>query len=150
MNVPGSFRHLRLAILLVLGVLALGTVGYILIEHLSFIDALYTTIGMMTTIGLLVQPLSPTGRLLTIFVIVFGVGSLLYTFGVGMEFLIEGHLNEAIRRQFMNNKIASLRNHYIVCGYGRVGSRIADDFTAEHLPFVVIDEIEANVQACIE
>src|SRR6266853_435583 len=110
---PASFRHLRIAVILVLGVLILGTAGYMLTEQLSFFDALYTSIGMMTTVGLLVHPLSEQGRLFTIAVMVLGVGSLLYTFGAGMEFVIEGHLGQAIRRQLLDNKIARLRNHYI-------------------------------------
>ncbi len=150
MNVPGSFRHLRIAAILVVSVLAIGTAGYMLLEQLTFVDALYTTVGMMATVGLLVQPLSPGGRLFSIFVMVFGVGSLLYTLGVGMEFLIEGHLNKAIWRRYMDNRIAALRNHYIICGFGRVGSRIAEDFTAAGLAFVVIDDNEANVQACTQ
>src|SRR5258708_3035803 len=150
MNVPGSFRHLRIAAILVVSVLAIGTAGYMLLEQLTFVDALYTTIGMMATVGLLVQPLSPGGRLFSIFVMVFGVGSLLYTLGVGMEFLIEGHLNKAIWRRFMDSRIAALRNHYIICGFGRVGSRIAEDFTPAGLAFEVIDDNEANVQACTQ
>jgi voltage-gated potassium channel len=149
MKAPESLRHLRIAILLVLGVLLLGTVGYMLIERLSFVDALYTTIGMMATVGYLVQPLSTAGKILTIFVIVLGVGSLLYTFGAGMEFMIEGHLSQAIRRRFMENKIAALSNHYIVCGFGRVGSQIAEEFAAARMLFVVVDEKEEMVQICI-
>src|SRR5438270_299090 len=80
-----SLRHLRIAIFLVLGVLVLGTAGYMLIEQLSFVDALYTTIDMMATVGNVVHPLSQPGRLFTIAVIILGVGSLLYTFGAGME-----------------------------------------------------------------
>ena len=80
----GSFRHLRIAVILVFSVLVLGTAGYMLIEQLSFVDALYTTISMMATLGLLIKPLSEYGRIFTIAVTVLGVASLLYTFGVGM------------------------------------------------------------------
>jgi len=149
MEAPASFRHLRIALFLVLGVLVLGTVGYMLIEQLSFVDALYTAIGMMTTVGLVVHPLSAYGRMFTIAVMILGVGSLLYTFGAGMEYMIEGHFGQAIRRQLMDKKIAALRNHYIVCGSGRVGTKIAEDFHTAHLPFVMIDEKEENIQACI-
>jgi voltage-gated potassium channel len=97
-----------------------------------------------------VRPLSEAGRLFTIVVIVFGVGSLLYTFGVGMEFVIEGHFSQAIRRHFMDNKIAALRNHSIVCGFGRVGSQIVEKFAAARISFVVLDEKESNVRACVE
>lgn len=150
MKTPESNRHLRIAIVLVLSVLALGTAGYMLIERLSFADALYTTVDMMATVGNVVHPLSAPGRLFTMAVIVLGVGSLLYTFGVGMEFVIEGHFSEAIRRRFMENKIAALRHHSIICGFGRVGSQIAEEFAAARLPFVVIDEKESNVRACID
>ena len=97
MQTPDSLRHLKIAIILVLSVLVLGTAGYMLIEGLSLIDALYTTIDMMATVGSVVHPLSESGRVLTMAVIVLGVGSLLYTFGVGMEFVIEGHFREAVR-----------------------------------------------------
>ena len=150
MKAPESFRHLKIAVVWVLGVLILGTVGYMLIEHLSFVDALYTTVDMMATVGSTAHPLSTAGRLFTVLVLVLGVGSLLYAFGVGMEFMIEGHLNKAIRRRFMHRKIDALRDHYIVCGYGRVGSQIAEDFAARKVPFVIIDEKEELIERCIE
>ena len=150
MKTPESIRHLRIAIILVLSVLVLGTIGYMLIEQFSFADALYTTIDMMATVGAVIRPLSSAGRMFSIVVIVLGVGSLLYIFGAGMEFMIEGHFSQAIRRRLMENKIAALRNHYIICGYGRVGLQIAEEFAAARLPFVVIDEKESNVGNCIE
>ena len=150
MKRPESIRHLRIAVILVLSVLVLGTIGYMLIEHLSFVDAFYTTINMIATVGNVVHPLAEPGRIFTIFVIIAGVGSLLYTFGSGMEFVIEGHFSEAIRRRLMENKIGALRNHYLVCGLGRVGSQLAEELAAARLPFVVIDEQESNVRSGIE
>ncbi len=150
MKTPKSIRHLRIANILVFSVLALGTVGYMLIEHVSFVDAVYITINMMATVGYVIHPLTEPSRIFTIFVIVAGVGSLLYTVGAGMEFMIEGHFSEAIRRRFMERKITALRNHYIICGFGRVGSQIAKELTASHLPFVIIDEKESNVRKGIE
>jgi len=150
MKTPASVRHLKLALFLVLSVLVLGTAGYMLIEQLSFVDALYTTVDMMATVGSAAHPLSGGGKLFTIGVIILGVGSLLYTFGAGMEYMIEGHLSSAIRRRVMDNKIARLRNHYVICGFGRVGSQIAEDSSTANAPFVVIDENETTVQRCIE
>ncbi len=150
MKTPESIRHLRIATVLVLSVIVLGTAGYMLIEQLPFVDALYTTIAMMATVGTLVRPLSEPGRLFTIAVIVLGVGSLLYTFGAGMEFMIEGHFSRAIRRRLMDSKIEALRGHTIVCGFGRVGSRIAEELAKARKPFVVIDEREENVRICVE
>jgi voltage-gated potassium channel len=121
-----------------------------LIEHFSFIDALFTTVDIMSTVGITAHPLSDYGRLFTIMIIILGVGSLFYTFGVIMEFIIEGHFSQAIGRRIMDRKISTLRNHCIICGYGRVGSRIASEFAAAGKPFVVIDENASTVQSCIE
>ena len=150
MHTPASIRHLKIAGILVLSVLILGTIGYMLIEQLSFVDALYTTIDMMSTIGNVVHPFSLAGRVFTIFVIAFGVGSLLYTLSAGMEFMIEGHFSQAVRGYFMDKKIAALRKHFIICGFGRVGTQIAEDFAAAHRPFVVIDDNEGNIQRCLQ
>jgi voltage-gated potassium channel len=150
MNQQASIRHLKIAISLVFGVLALGIVGYMLIEHLSFIDSLFTTVDMMSTVGITAHPLSSYGRLFTILIIILGVGSLFYTFGVIMEFIIEGHFSQAIGRRIMDRKISTLRNHCIICGFGRVGSRIADEFAAARKAFVVIDENEVTVHRCIQ
>ncbi len=112
MHTPASVRHLKIAGLLVLSVLIMGTIGYMLIEQLSFVDALYTTVDMMSTIGNVVRPISVSGRVFTIFVIGFGVGSLLYTLSAGMEYMIEGHFSQAVRRYLMDKKIAALRRHF--------------------------------------
>jgi len=149
MNQQTSLRHLRIAIILVLSVMAVGIAGYMLIERLSFADALYTTIDMMSTIGNITRPLSANGRLFTIGITILGVGSLFYTLGATTEFMIEGHLSRAIGRRIMERKIAALRKHHVICGYGRVGSQIAEEIAAARKPFVVIDEHEANVQHCM-
>ncbi len=150
MKQRSSFRHLTIALVLVLSVLTLGTLGYMVIEQLSFVDALYTTVAMMSTVGVVLHPLSVEGRIFSIVVILFGVGSLLYTFGTGMEFMLEGHLSLAIRRRLMETKISALRHHAIICGFGRVGSQIAEAFQAIRRPFIVIDHAEENVELCIK
>src|SRR5215831_5659735 len=150
MNQQASIRHLKIAITLVLSVLALGIVGYILIEHFSFIDALFTTVDMMSTVGITAHPLSDHGRIFTIAIIILGVGSLFYTFGATMEFMIEGNLSRTIGRSLMDRKIAGMRNHCVICGFGRVGTRIGDELFAAHKLFVVIDENEEAVERCIQ
>lgn len=150
MNQQTSLRHLKIGFIWVFGVLALGIAGYMLIEGLSFADALYTTIDTMTTVGNLVHPLSGQGRLFTVFIVILGVGSLFYTFGATMEYMIEGHLSQAIGRRIMDRKIAALRDHSVICGFGRVGSHIAAELAAARSPFVVIDEKETSFQHCIQ
>src|SRR3954462_64002 len=95
-----SFNSLRLAGLLVLGVTLVGIFGYMIIDGLSPLDALYTTVAMMTTEGMVTAPLSDAARIFTIVLMVFGVGAVLYTLVVFMEYALEGHLNLAIRRRF--------------------------------------------------
>src|SRR5260370_6306852 len=105
MNQLTALRHLRIAIFLVLSVLALGIVGYMLIEHYSFLDALFTTVDMMSTVGITLHPLSEFGRLFTIVIIILGVGSLFYTFWSFMQFMIHGYLIQEIRRRTHDYKI---------------------------------------------
>jgi voltage-gated potassium channel len=150
MNEPNLLRHLRIALALVLGVIIVGTAGYMLIDQFPFVDALYTTVGMMSTVGHVVHPLSEAGKLFSVAIIILGLGSLLYTLGVVMEFVVEGHMSQAIRRRFMDNKIAALRKHYIICGFGRVGKQVAEEFAPARVPFVVIDEQESNIQECVQ
>jgi voltage-gated potassium channel len=150
MNVSTSFGHLKIAILLVLGVLATGTGGYMLVEHLPFVDALYTTIMMMATVGIVLHPLTMQGRIFTIFIVVLGVGALLYTLSVGMEFMVEGHFSQRMRIYLMDKQVQSLSGHVIICGFGRVGSQIAQDCAVAGKPFVVIDSEERNIECCLE
>src|SRR5260370_12195654 len=100
-----------------------------IIERLSFADAHYTTINMMSTIGNVTRPLSANGRLFTIGITILGVGSLFYTLGATTEFMIEGHLSRAIGRRIMDMKFAALHKHHIIFGYVRIGSHIAGETT---------------------
>lgn len=150
MKTPSPVRHLKLAGLLVLCVLLAGTLGYIFIEHLSLLDALYTTVDMMATVGSVVHPLTPAGRMFTIAVIIFGVSALLYTLSAGMEFMLEGHLSRAVKRSLMEKNIAKVCHHAIICGFGRVGSQIAADCARARKPFVVIDDKEEHIQSCLQ
>lgn len=148
-NTPQALRHLWIAITWVIGVLLLGTISYTFVEHLSVVDALFNTVNMMTTEGNFEHPLSQAGKIITIVIVILGVSSLFYTFGSAMEFMIEGHFQRAIGKRIMDRKIASLVNHYIICGFGRVGSQISSDLAGARVPFVVIDEQEENTQECI-
>jgi voltage-gated potassium channel len=104
---------------------------------------------MMATVGDVPFPLSREARTFSIFVMVLGIAALLYTFGVVMEYVLEGHLSLAVRRRLMDNKIAGLRNHFVISGFGRVGSQIAQELAAAGQTFVVVDEKEASIQSCL-
>jgi len=120
-------------------IIAAGVIGYVIIEEWSFVDALYMTIITITTVGYAeVHPLTTTGRIFSIFLIVGGVSGALYTLSVIAGYIIEGHLGTTLGRRRMERTIAKSKRHFILCGYGRVGREIARLFAEENVPFVVI------------
>jgi voltage-gated potassium channel len=120
--------------------LVLGTAGYMLIEGWSFLDALYMTVTTLVTVGFgEIHPLSTAGRIFTIALIVLGVGGVLYTFTSVMQYVFEGHLGREWELRRMQRRIDQLRDHFILCGYGRVGRQVARDFAEDGVPFVLVD-----------
>ncbi len=110
------------------------------LEGWTFIDALYMTLISVTTVGFEeVHPLGPGGRVFTMTLIVTGVGTMLYTLGIFGELLVEGELARYARRRRMERRIEQLNDHYIICGYGRMGTRVTEEFTQLGTPFVVVD-----------
>ena len=123
-----------------LTVLIFGTGGYLLIERWSLIDAFYMTVITISTVGYgEVHPLSSQGRLFTSVLIVGGVGTMLYAFGVFAETLSEGHFLEFRRVRQLQREVNRLRDHFIVCGYGRIGTQVVAEFEAAGLQYVVVD-----------
>jgi voltage-gated potassium channel len=98
------------------------------------------TVITVSTVGFNeVHPLSPVGRVFTITVIIGGVGTMLYTLGIFGELLADGKLAEYARRRRMERKMAGLSEHYIICGYGRIGSQVYQEFTSMNVPTVVVE-----------
>lgn len=146
-----TLKKLRIAFLLLVGVLVLGVIGYISIEHWSFLDGLYMTVITISTVGFHeVRELSMAGRFFTIFLIIIGVGVLLNAFGVALEFMVEGHLSGLMGRRRMEKKIKDLKDHYILCGYGRVGQQVAKEFSAAGVTFVVVENNPEKCALCRE
>jgi voltage-gated potassium channel len=138
--VEHPLSRFRLPAVLIAIVLVYGTVGYMLIERWNAGDAAYMTITTISTVGFTeLHPLSTAGRIFTSTLIVGGVGTMLYAFGVFAETLSEGHFLEYRRVRRMEREIGRLRDHFIVCGYGRTGTRIAIEFEEQGISFVVID-----------
>jgi voltage-gated potassium channel len=121
-----------------------GTLGFLLVEHLSPLDALDETLGIMSTAGGFDRPITVVGKLLAVIILIAGVAALFYTLGALAEYLIEGHFGRAIARHRMDRRIDRLRGHAIICGFGRVGRRIAQEFAIAGHAFVVVDMQEAN------
>ncbi len=126
-------------------ILAVGTVGYRLIggDKYSLLDCFYMTFITIATIGFSeIVDLSnhPGGRVFTIFIGFSGIAAMTYLTSTVTAFLIEGRINEALWRRRMEKQIHRLKNHYIICGVGRVGRNVAHELSATRRTYVVIDE----------
>jgi voltage-gated potassium channel len=126
-----------LAVLLVAG----GTAGYMAIEGWSVLDSIYMTVITLSTIGYgEVNPVSQPGRIFTLILIVLGVGFFLYVIGNVVQFLVEGRIRLVLGRHKLDKQISQLNNHYIVCGYGRMGRAFCRYLIQRGLKFVVIEK----------
>ncbi|HBX10220.1 MULTISPECIES: potassium channel family protein [Candidatus Microthrix] len=135
----GQGRRLTNALIVLVGVLVVGVVGYLLLGF-SPLDAVYQTVTTVSTVGFgEVKPLSRLGMAFTIALIMVGVSSALYAFSVLVEGLIEGRINELFGRRRMNHSIASLRGHVIICGWGLVGQAIAEEVAEAGRELVIVD-----------
>jgi voltage-gated potassium channel len=128
----------RIALLAMVVVLTVGTVGFMVIFSVGALQALYDTASAVTTIGFREQPHSDGAKVFSIFLILAGVGTVLYAFGVVLEAIIEGQLRDLFGRRRMERRIAGMSGHVIVCGWGRVGRAIAENLPPEQ-ELVVVD-----------
>ncbi len=137
---PNPLLRFRTPLVILSLVFLYSVLGYLLLERWSLLDAVYMTVITVSTVGFNeVRPLSAAGRVFTITVIISGVGTMLYTLGIFGELLVDGKLAEYARRRRMERRIAALKGHYIVCGYGRIGSQICREFAAEGVQAVVVE-----------
>lgn len=140
-------RNLRISLIFLIGLLFIGTAGYIVIEDWTFIDSLYMTVITVSTVGFReVFRLSPAGQLFTIFLIVFGVSFIAYGAGSVVQFMVEGQLRSILGRRKLEKQISKLKNHYIICGYGRIGTHICREFESKPVPFVVVENEPHKVE----
>jgi voltage-gated potassium channel len=134
-------RRIILSAGLIVLIVSFGTAGYRFIEGWNLLDSLYMTIITLTTVGFReVHDLSANGKLFTIILIIGGVGAVLYALRTGATFVLEGELQEIFGRKRLEKKLKDLKDHYVVCGYGRMGKIIARELKHEKLEFVVIEK----------
>jgi len=121
--------------------LVFGAGGYMVIEGWSFIDALYMTVITLATVGYgEVHEISPEGRLFTVILIFLGVGFFLYVVGNVIQFLVEGRIRHVLGRRILDKQISKLKNHFIVCGYGRMGQALCGYLIQRYLDVVVVEQ----------
>lgn len=139
---PAVNIRIRFCALLLLGVLAYGITGYRLIEDWPWLDSLYMTVITISTVGFTeVRPLGAAGRVHTILLIVFGVGTVATTLSVLFEQLFRRQLKIIMEKHGMQRTIATLSGHTIVCGFGRMGRMIATNLQKAGKPVVVIERV---------
>ncbi len=139
----GGMMTLRKIITLtavLLALLVLGSLGFVWLEGWTFFDALYMTVTTLATVGYgEVHPLSATGRLYNMALILAGMGVLFYIITALARAVVEGELRDALGKRKLIRKIKSLRDHYIICGFGRIGEIIARQLRERHVPLVIVE-----------
>ena len=134
-------RHLKISFAVLALLVTVGVTGYMSIEGWSFLDALYMTIITLGTVGFKeVHDLSDVGKLFTMGLIVVGVSVLGYIVGSLAQIMFEGQFQRIIGRKKVEKRIDALSDHYIICGFGRIGALICREFAAKPLPFLVIEK----------
>lgn len=135
-----SAKHLAISVVLTLFIVGLGTVGYMIIEGWSFFDSAYMTIITITAVGYNeVHEISKVGRLFTVMLIFVGIGFCIYVAGAVVQFMVEGQIRTILGRKILDKKINKLKNHYIVCGYGRIGRVLCRKLRRKPVDLVVIE-----------
>ncbi|UCD77804.1 MAG: potassium channel protein [Desulfobacterales bacterium] len=135
-----STRHLVISIILSLFILFIGTAGYMIIEGWKFLDAFYMTVITISTVGYReVNQVGDVGRIFTIILVASGVGFTLYVAAAVVQFMVEGRIRIILGRRRLDQKINRLKNHYIVCGYGRIGRTLCRNLRNKPLDVVVVE-----------
>jgi voltage-gated potassium channel len=149
MNAGG--RRLLTAAALITSLIAAGTVGYMLMEHMNFEDALFMTIITITTVGYgEVKPLDHAGTIFTIALILTGVGAAYYVLAAVTEIVVGGQLQDLLGKRAMQRRIHQLSGHVIVCGYGRFGRVVVDELHRHGTTLVVIDNDPEKESALVQ
>ena len=143
-------RNILQILWLLLLVICIGVLGYHFLEGWSFLDSLYMTVITLATVGYgETHPLTDTGRLFTIGLIISGMGIILYGLSELTEFVIQGGIGGIVRRQKMEHIIKKITHHYIVCGAGKNGHYVLEELLRTKRPIVVVEKDHAKVQELI-
>ncbi len=135
-----SARHLIISLILAFLIMVIGTVGYMMVEGWNLMDALYMTGITISTVGYSeVRQVDAAGRIFTIFIVIPGVGFSLYVAGAVVQFMVEGQIRKIMGRRRLDQKLKRLKNHDIICGYGRIGRVLVRNLQRKFSNVVVVD-----------
>ena len=138
--------RLTYPILMLTAVITFGTLGYYWFEDMPLFEAFYMTIITISTVGFAeIRPLTIVGRSITLVIIVLGIGVGTYTIGIIVKWFVEGELSKVFGRIKLQKQIADLKNHFIICGFGRIGRTICRELYEDNIEFVVIEQEAAEI-----
>jgi voltage-gated potassium channel len=133
-------KKLKIAALALILIFIIGTLGFHFIEGWSLTESLYTTVITLSTVGYGdFYPETTVGRLFTVILVIFGVGTMLYTIGLLTETMVDARFRSLMGRGKSEKMIKKLNRHYIICGCGRIGYLICKELSQEKIDFAVID-----------
>jgi voltage-gated potassium channel len=136
-----------LILLLFSSILAFGTIGYVIIEHWGWFDSLYMTVITMATVGFLeVHPLSSAGRVLTMLLIFLGVTVFVIATSAAAQLIFQHQFFDFFSERKMIQQINQLKNHVVVCGFGRMSRSMIDELLAQKMPVVLIDSSPERIE----
>ena len=139
-------RHLIFSLSILILIVAAGTIGYMMIEGWPFVDALYMTVITISTVGFKeVNQVDEGGRIFTMVLVFSGVGFTLYVAAAVVQFMVEGRIRIIMGRRRLNKKIDRLKNHYIVCGYGRIGRVLCRHLKRANIDVAVIERDSGQI-----
>jgi len=147
MKVEHPLLRFRLAFILLAIVIVIGVAGYMLIDGWNLADSFYMVITTIATVGYgEIHPQGVPGRIFTSALIVIGVATALYSFGVFAQTLSDNAWGEYRRARKLQGDLDRLREHFIICGYGRIGTQIVAEFENHRIAYVVIDQTEEALE----
>ncbi len=141
-----TLRRVVVLTVILLALLLFGSLGFVWVEGWDFFDALYMTVITLSTVGYReVHPLSPAGRLYNMGLILVGMGTLAYIITSLARVVVEGEIREVLGRRSLVKQIHKLKNHYIICGFGRIGEIIARLLRDRDVPVVIVENKPENL-----
>jgi len=144
-------ERLKFILLSFIIILVVGVTGYVALEHMTILDAVYLTVVTVATVGYGdVVPVTIAGRIFTIFLVITGVGMTYYALSFLIGIVVEGQVKNVLGRRGMQRQIAAMTNHIIVCGAGRVGDNVIERLQYERETFVVIENDAAIYAELLE